>query len=157
MTRAPDTNSYVPDAAEARAYVRTLKAAGVDHIKVDLTITDDQLRAVIEEANAAGLRVLGHTQNIRNAVAMGMKHMEHMDTMARALLEQEGKNPRPEGTTAEAAVDPKLFPPLIDYLINQGVYVNPTLYLSWGARDRALARLDRRRAPSTVRRCGRLK
>jgi imidazolonepropionase-like amidohydrolase len=129
---APTTDgSYVRDAAEARAYVRTLKAAGVDHIKVDLTITDDQLRAVIEEANAAGLRVLGHTQNIRNAVAMGMKHMEHMDTMARALLEQEGKNPRPAGTTAEAAVDPKLFPPLIDYLINQGVYVNPTLYLSW--------------------------
>jgi imidazolonepropionase-like amidohydrolase len=123
--------SYVRDAAEARAYVRKLKAAGVDHIKVDLTITDDQLRAVIEEANAAGLRVLGHTQNIRNAVAMGMKHMEHMDTMARALLEQEGKNPRPAGTTAEAAVDAKLFPPLIDYLVKQGVYVNPTLYLSW--------------------------
>ena len=46
---------------------------------------------------------------------MGMKHMEHMDTMARALLEQEGKDPRPAGTTPEAAVDPKLFPPLIDY------------------------------------------
>jgi imidazolonepropionase-like amidohydrolase len=129
---APTTDgSYVRTVDEARAYVRTLKAAGVDHIKVDLTITDDQLRAVIEEASAAGLRVLGHTQNIRKAVAMGMKHMEHMDTMARALLEQEGKDPRPAGTTAEAAVDPKLFPPLIEYLIKQGVYLNPTLYLSW--------------------------
>ena len=57
--------SFVRTAEEARAYVRSLKAAGVDHVKVDLTITDDQLRAVIEEANAAGLRVLGHTQNIR--------------------------------------------------------------------------------------------
>jgi imidazolonepropionase-like amidohydrolase len=123
--------SYVSTVEEARAYVRKLKAAGVDHVKVDLTITDDQLRAVIEEASAAGLRVLGHTQNIRKAVAMGMKHMEHLDTMARALLEQEGKDPRPAGTTAEATVDPKLFPPLIEYLIKQGVYVNPTLYLSW--------------------------
>jgi imidazolonepropionase-like amidohydrolase len=123
--------SYVRTVEEARAYVRSLKAAGVDHIKVDLTITDDQLRAVIEEGNAAGLRVLGHTQNIKKAVDMGMKHMEHMDTMARALLEQEGQDPRPAGTTAEAAVDPKLFPPLIDYLIKQGVYINPTLYLSW--------------------------
>jgi imidazolonepropionase-like amidohydrolase len=129
---APTTDgSYVSTAEEARAYVRKLKAAGVDHVKVDLTITDDQLGAVIEEANASGLRVLGHTQNIRKAVAMGMTHMEHMDTMARALLEQEGKDPRPAGTTAEAAVDPKLFPRLIDYLIKQGVYVNPTLYLSW--------------------------
>jgi len=57
--------------------------------------------------------------------------MEHMDTMARALLEQEGKDPRPAGTTSEAAVNPKLFPPLIDYMVRQGVYVNPTLVLSW--------------------------
>jgi len=93
----PETRdgSYVRTVDEARAYVRSLKAAGVDHIKVDLTITDEQLKAVIEEGNAAGLKVLGHTQNIKRAVDMGMKHMEHMDTMARALLEQEGKNPRP--------------------------------------------------------------
>ncbi len=125
--------SYVRDVAEARAYVRTLAKAGVDHIKVDLTITDDQLRAVIEEGNAAGLKVLGHTQNIKKAVDMGIKHMEHMDTMARALLEQEGRNPRPAGMTSEAAVDRSLFPPLIDYFVRQGVYVNPTLVLSWGA------------------------
>ena len=124
--------SYVRDVAEARAYVRSLAKAGVDHIKVDLTITDDQLRAVIEEGRAAGLKVLGHTQNIKSAVDMGMKHMEHMDTMARALLVQEGKDPQPAGTTPEAAVNPKLFPPLIDYLVKQGVYINPTLVLMWG-------------------------
>jgi imidazolonepropionase-like amidohydrolase len=132
LGRPTTDGSYVRDVAEARAYVRRLKAAGVDHIKVDLTITDDQLRAVLEEARAVGLRVLGHTQNIKKAVDMGMKHMEHTDTMARALLEQEGKNPRPEGTTPEAAVDPKLFPPLIDYMVKQGVYVNATLVLMWG-------------------------
>jgi imidazolonepropionase-like amidohydrolase len=128
---ATKDGSYVQNADEARAYVRRLAKAGVDHIKVDLTITDDQLRAVIEEAGAVGLRVLGHTQNIKKAVDMGFKHMEHMDTMARALLEQEGKDPRPAGTTSEAAVDPKLFPPLIKYMVDQSVYINPTLYLSW--------------------------
>ncbi len=123
--------SYVRDVAEARAYVRSLKAAGVDHIKVDLTITDDQLRAVLEEARAVNLRVLGHTQNIKKAIDMGMKHMEHTDTMARALLEQEGKSTRPQGTTPEAAVNPALFPPLIDTMVKQGVYVNATLVLMW--------------------------
>jgi imidazolonepropionase-like amidohydrolase len=128
----PNTNgSYVRDVAEARAYVRKLKAAGVDHIKVDLTITDDQLRAVLEEARLVGLRVLGHTQNIKKAMDMGMKHLEHMDTMARALLEQEGKDPRPQGTTSEAAVNPALFPPLIAEMVRQEVYINPTLYLTW--------------------------
>jgi len=123
--------SYVRTADEARAYVRSLAKVGVDHIKVDLTITDDQLKAVIEEGASAHLKVLGHTQNIRKAVEMGFRHMEHMDTMARALLEQAGQNPRPAGTTSEAAVDPALFPPLIADFVKQGVYVNPTLVLSW--------------------------
>jgi imidazolonepropionase-like amidohydrolase len=142
---SPNTDgSYVRDVAEARAYVRKLVALGVDLIKVDLTITDDQLRAVIEEANAAGLRVVGHTQNIRKAAEMGLKHMEHTDTMARALLDpEETINPKlfppccrpvqPPAFAPERAVDPKLFPPLIDYLVGQGVYVNPTLVLTWGA------------------------
>lgn len=136
--------SYVRDVAEARAYVRSLAARGVDLIKVDLTITDDQLRAVIEEANAAGLRVVGHTQNIRKAAEMGFKHMEHTDTMARALLDpEETTDPKlfppccrpvaPPQFAPERAVDPKLFPPLIEYLVGQGVYVNPTLVLTWGA------------------------
>lgn len=130
---APTTDgSYVRTVEEARAYVRTLKAAGVDHIKVDLTITDDQLRAVLEEARAVNLRVLGHTQDIRKAVEMGMKHMEHTDTMARSLLAQAGQEV-PRGTAPESLVDPKLFPPLIDYLVQQQVYVNPTLVLIWGA------------------------
>lgn len=130
---APTTDgSYVRTADEARAYVRTLASAGVDHIKVDLTITDEQLRAVIEEAKAHNLKVLGHTQNIRKAVEMGFKHMEHTDTMARALLAQTGQEV-PRGSSPEAVVDPRLFPPLIDYLVGQGVYVNPTLVLIWGA------------------------
>ena len=119
----------VKDAAEARAYVRRLKAIGVDVVKVAEDITDEQLKAVIEESNAMGLKVLGHTQNIKKAVAMGMKHEEHMDTMARALLEEEGKDPRQPNP--EAAVNPKLFPPLIDYMVKQGVYINPTLVQGW--------------------------
>jgi len=146
-TLRPLANTFTPPVRtveEARAYVRSLVAAGVDIIKVDNSITYDQLRAVIEEANAAGLRVLGHTQNIRKAAEVGMKHMEHMDTMARALLDPEGKIPprlfapqsgpvEPPQVAPEAAVDPKQFPPLIDYMVRQGVYVNPTLVLTyWG-------------------------
>ena len=123
--------SYVKDAAEARAYVRRLKAAGVDHVKVDLTITDDQLRAVIEECKAQGLPLLGHTQNIQKAVEMGFTHMEHTDTMARALLAQAGKE-APRGVAPESLIDPKAFPPLIDFLVQHKVYVNPTLFLVWG-------------------------
>ncbi len=130
---APPTTDggYVKDAAEARAYVRRLKAAGVDHVKVDLTLTDEQLRAVIEECKAQRLPLLGHTRNIRTAVEMGFTHMEHTDTMARALL-AEAKQEAPRGVAPESLVDPKTFPPLIDFLVQHNVAVNPTLFLIWG-------------------------
>lgn len=128
---APTTDGgYVKDAAEARAYVRRLKQAGVDHVKVDLTLTDEQLRAVIEECRAQGLPLLGHTRNIETAVSMGFTHMEHTDTMARALLAKEGREV-PRGVAAESLVDPKAFPPIIDFLIQHKVAVNPTLFLMW--------------------------
>ena len=131
-TLAPPTTDggYVKDAADARAYVRRLKAAGVDHVKVDLTLTDEQLRAVIEECKAQGLPLLGHTRNIRTAVEMGFTHMEHTDTMARALLAQAGKE-APRGVPPESVVDPKAFPGIIDFLVAHKVYVNPTLFLMW--------------------------
>jgi len=126
----PGTDGFlVKDVPEARAYVRRMQAIGIDVIKVAEDITDAQLKAIIEEANAVGLKVLGHTQNIKKAVDMGMKHEEHMNTMARALLEQEGKDPRQPNP--EAAANPKLFPGLIDYMVSQGVYINPTLVQGW--------------------------
>ena len=130
---APPTTDggYVKDAAEARAYVRRLKQAGVDHVKVDLTITDEQLRAVIDECKAQGLPLLGHTRNIRTAVEMGFTHMEHTDTMARALLAQAGRT-APAGVAPESLIDAKDFPPMIDFLVQHKVYVNPTLFLIWG-------------------------
>lgn len=130
-TSSTSNEGRVETVEDARAYVRRIVQQGVDQIKVDLTITNEQLGAVLEEASAAGVQVLGHTQDIREAAEMGMKHMEHMDTMARSLLKQEGRDPRPSDTTSEAAVNPQLFPPLIEYLVEQEVYINPTLVLLW--------------------------
>ena len=119
---------------EARAYVRKLIAMGVDVIKVDSSISYDQLRAVVEEATAAGLSVVGHSQNIRKAAEVGLKYMEHTDTLTMAILEAMG---RPARTTRDqrgadiALMDTTLFPSLIEFMVKQGVYVNPTLAAQW--------------------------
>jgi imidazolonepropionase-like amidohydrolase len=119
---------------EARAYVKKLVAMGVDVIKVDSSISYDQLRAVIEEATTAGLSVVGHSQNIRKAAEVGLKYMEHTNTLAAAVLEAMG---RPVRATSDqrgadiALMDPALFPPLIEFMVKQGVYVNPTLAAQW--------------------------
>jgi imidazolonepropionase-like amidohydrolase len=117
---------------EARAYVRSLLAQDVDMIKVDLTLTLDQLRAVVEEADRAGVPVVGHSQNIEKAVAVGLKYMEHTDTLGRAILEQMGAEQLREGiATPERFMDTSLFDPLIEFMVENGVYLNPTMLSRW--------------------------
>ena len=101
---------------EARAYVKKLIAMGVDVIKVDLSLSYDQLRAVIEEATAAGLSVVGHSQNIRKAAEVGLKYMEHTNTLTVAILEAMGRSARETSDQRGADIalmDTTLFPPLI--------------------------------------------
>jgi imidazolonepropionase-like amidohydrolase len=107
---------------------------GVDVIKVDSSLSYDQLRAVVEEASRAGLSVVGHSQNIRKAAEVGLKYMEHTNTLTEAILEAMGRTARvtPDQRGADIALmDPALFPPLIAFMVKQGVYVNPTLAAQW--------------------------
>jgi len=117
---------------DARTYVRSLLAKGVDMLKVDLDITLDQLRAIIEEANRAGVAVVGHSENMRTAAGLGLNYMEHTDTVGRAILEEMGVAPE-QGASPESMMDTRLFDPLVKLMVEQGVYANPTLFVRWGA------------------------
>src|SRR5262245_9387220 len=141
---------YVKDVPEARAYVRYLAAIGVDMIKVDSTITDEQLEAVIDEARKFRLPVLGHLRDIDVAMRFGMKEMEHLPPFLRAQIVREGK-PLPKGGSEEGAellnsVDPSKFTPLIKHMVEQNVIVDIALYgwvprSVWHAARPELARL----------------
>ncbi|HTQ97974.1 MAG TPA: amidohydrolase family protein [Candidatus Acidoferrum sp.] len=138
-----DTWNYpdVTTVEEARAYAQSMVALGVDVLSVNQNITDDQLRAAMEVAQEASLPIFGHTRNIRRVAELGFKIAEHMFTIAYALIDPEAKQPPEEGGPAagpgyvppEARMDPKLYPPLIDFMIEKGVYVNPTLVNEWRA------------------------
>ncbi len=129
---------YVKDVAEARAYVRYLAAIGVDMVKVDSTITDEQLEAVIDEARKFRLPVLGHLRDIDVAMRFGMKEMEHLPPFLRAQIVREGK-PLPQAGSEEGAelllkVDPAKFAPLIRQMVEQRVIVDIALY-GWVPRE----------------------
>lgn len=136
-----DTWNYpdVTTVEEARAYAQSMVALGVNVLSVNQNITDDQLRAAMDVAQEAGLPIFGHTRNIRRVAEMGFKIAEHMFTIAYALIDPEAKQPPAEGGPAaepgyvppEARMDPKLYPPLIDFMVEKGVYVNPTLVNEW--------------------------
>lgn len=138
-----DTWNYAPvtTVEEARAFARNMVAMGVDMLAVNQNITDDQLSAAIEVANEAGLPLFGHTRNIRRAAELGFKFAEHFFTVADALLDPDAKEPPEAGgplagpnyVPPEGRVNAKQFPPLIDYMVKQGVYFNPTLVNEWRA------------------------
>ena len=118
---------------EARAYVRSLVAKGVDMIKTNYTLTYDQVAAIVDEARKAGVPVVGHTRNMRKAAELGLKYMEHMNTVAWALLDDDMGYERwqREGFTPERRMDPSKFPAMVDFMVKQGVFINPTLVANW--------------------------
>ncbi len=118
---------------EARAQVRSLAAKGVDMVKTNYTLTYEQLAAILDEAKKANLPVVGHTRNMRKAAELGHKYMEHMNTVAWAVLDDDMGYERwqREGFSPERRMDTSKFPALIDFMVKQGVYINPTLANNW--------------------------
>jgi hypothetical protein len=108
-------------------------AKGVDMIKTNYSLTYDQLAAIVDEARKAGVPVVGHSRNMRKAAELGLKYMEHMNTVAWAVLDDEMGYERwqREGYTPERLMDTSKFPPLIQLMVKQGVYINPTLVANW--------------------------
>jgi imidazolonepropionase-like amidohydrolase len=118
---------------EARAHVRSLVAKGVDMIKTNYSLTYDQLAAILDEAKKAGVPVVGHSRDMRRAAELGLKYMEHMNTVAWSLLGDDMGYERwqREGFTPERRMDTSKFAPLIQLMVKEGVFINPTLVANW--------------------------
>lgn len=79
----PASASLVPvsNAAEARAAVRSLKARGVDFIKVQAKLSRDSYFAVADEAKRQGIPFAGHVPESMNAGEVsdaGQRSLEHL-------------------------------------------------------------------------------
>ena len=115
---------------QARAAARNLIDQGVDGIKVYEGLSTESLKAVVEEAHKAGLEVVGHALDAREATLAGMKFMEHARPIVHSTLGDPAKvQAMEEGRlpNSQAEMDTTLFGPLIDLMVKNGVYFNPTL------------------------------
>jgi len=132
--RRDEYRVHVNTAAEARAVARDLLRRGVDLLKVYQNLTPDLLRAIVEEAHGAGTEAVGHSRDAKEATLAGLKFIEHATPIAHATLGDpiklkamdEGRLPTPE-----AEMNPALFPPLVDLMVRNGVFFNPTLTRIW--------------------------
>ena len=95
---------------EARAAARTAIAQGAEIIKVHTGLTEAQLRAIGEEADARGLRITGHVGT-------------HDDLLMRIRAGQDGI----EHLSLGAGLSPTLAPEVLQGLVDHRTHVIPTM------------------------------
>jgi imidazolonepropionase-like amidohydrolase len=126
--------THVQTPEEARMVARGLLQRGVDGLKVYQNLTPALLQPIVEEAHKAGTEAVGHSHDARDAIAVGLKYIEHVTPIAHATLGNADKlKAMDEGrlSTPEADMNPALFGPLIDVMVKNGVYFNPTITRMW--------------------------
>lgn len=128
----------------AREAVRQHVRRGVDFIKVYTMLQMPMIKAIVEEAHAAGLPVRGHiTVSAREAAQAGLDSLEHISGVAIATMENAEKLKEIERRRGDPAflpttvtdlafyMRPERFDDLIGVLIQQKTFLDPTLVSWW--------------------------
>ena len=132
--RRDEYRVHVKTPMEARDVARDLLRRGVDLLKVYQNLTPDLLRAIVEEAHGAGTEAVGHSRDANEAITAGLRFIEHATPIAHATLGDPLKlKEMDQGklSTPEAYMNPALFPPLVDLMVKNRVFFNPTLTRIW--------------------------
>ena len=154
---------------QAREEVRRQAERGVDYVKVYMGIPGTLLAAIVDEAHARGVRVIGHLHRTgwTQAAEAGIDALVHSGSEGPIweLLEEDARDRFPWGdfggylrAWAESADRVDLQGPqmdrLVQALIDNGVEVNPTLVLIeslyWGDDPSVSARLEPSFAPAAL-------
>jgi imidazolonepropionase-like amidohydrolase len=140
----------VPTPASAIAAVDSLKAQGVDFIKVQSAISRDSYFAAAAEAHKQGLPFVGHVPDkvrIREVVAAGQTSIEHLMGIFEGCSTQEDKFVSGQGTMKLllATQDPARCDALIKLLARSQTWQVPTL--AWQRGGAFLDQLDLKHQP----------
>src|SRR5206468_10859812 len=132
--RRDEYRTHVNTAEQTRNVARKLLREGVDAIKVYQNLTPELLRPLVEEAHNAGTEAVGHSRDANDAIGAGLKFIEHFTPIAHATISDPAKLKAMDErrlSIPEADMDPKLYGPLIQLMLKNGVYLNPTLTRAW--------------------------
>lgn len=129
------------DEAELRAIIRSHAEAGVDFVKLYVTMTPELMEAAVEEAHAAGVGTIAHTLMISwtDAARLGLDAIVHILPGNPGLLPEESREryiqDMATGTQFMATwfeyvdLDSPIIDEMIDALVEHGVTVDPTLVM----------------------------
>ena len=141
-------NHIVKNAAEARAAMRDYVSGKikVDAIKAIHSLNAESVRAIVEEAKKANIPVLGHFANARLATDAGADGLEHTWAVAVNIVDADARRAAMQKATkgfippAESFMDMQKVPDIVRYMVQRGVYLNPTFRMSWAGTEALLAK-----------------
>ena len=132
---------FVSNAAELTRLLDEKAQARLNAVKVDQTFTVKSLAEIASLAHGKGFKLLGHSQDAREAILAGQDQIVHMDGIAVSTLpDQNALKELQKGTVKDmfAVMDPSKFQSLIDLMVARGTYLNPTVLVRWGAGPHSL-------------------
>jgi hypothetical protein len=119
------------DRNEISSYLDRLVTLGVDGVKVESTLAADLRAIVMEEANARGLPVVGHSRDANESIAAGMKFIEHMWPITSSVAAGD-PGEKFNSPQHDHLIDLGKAPALVQSMIDNGVYLNPTMVGRYG-------------------------
>jgi len=109
----------------------------VEAVKVYDRLTPAMLRSIVAEADKANIPVIGHFQDVRIAAEVGAHGIEHTHAVANALADKQAmaeaakKVRKGFRLPAQAFMDLKKLPGIVQMMVEKGLYLNPTLRGNW--------------------------
>jgi hypothetical protein len=113
----------------------------VDAIKTIHNLNAEALRAIVQEAKKINVPVLGHFANARLAADAGANGLEHTWAVAVSITDADARQKAYQKVTkgfippAESFMDMKKVPEIVQYLVQRGVYLNPTFRMAWAGSE----------------------
>jgi imidazolonepropionase-like amidohydrolase len=108
-----------------------LAGLGASGIKVEESLPPELRGKIVEEANRRGLPVMGHSRDARESISVGMKFIEHMDPITRLVAKDPAKVAKAPDPADQ--MDFNKVPEFIKLMVENGVYLNPTMVGRYGA------------------------
>ena len=132
---------------QAHDLVQERKESGATFLKISENLSAELIAALTKEAHLAGLPVIGHQVNARDAVLAGLDGVEHMTGLAlaavkdREILRSMAEVSRTKGPSqapiSHPISDPEYYMEMplardiLKLMVQRNVFMNPTLVTRW--------------------------
>ena len=120
---------------EVVSYIDYLLNLGVDFITVEDELPREYLQLALDEADKRRVPIAGHSKDAKEVILMGQRFIEHMYSITHSMT-GERKTEDFFSPDYDYLMDLEKAPEMIQFLLEHGVYLNPTMTSRYGRLSR---------------------